>query len=87
MRTGADRADLRELLDLPEAPSYLPELMAAKAEAEHAPLAGPSIERLTEDVIKLQSVLDDAEAVSELPDRPTADAALHDLLVRVRLSV
>jgi predicted nucleotidyltransferase len=83
MRTGEVQADLREL---PGGPSYLPELMAAKAEAEHAPLDGPSGERLAEDVTRLQATLDEAEAASSLPDRPTAEPALHDLLVRARLA-
>jgi hypothetical protein len=88
MRTGVVQADLRELVqELPEAPSYLPELMAAKAEAEHGALEGPSGERIAEDVARLRAALDEAEAVSELPDRPTAEAALNELLIRVRLSV
>lgn len=86
MRTGVVQADLRELLDLPEAPAYLPELMAAKAEAEHASLDGLSGERLAEDVAGLQAALDDAEAASTLPDRPAAEPGLHDLLIRARLS-
>jgi len=53
---------------------------------EHAPLDGPSWDQLTADVMRLQSVLDEAEAVSQLPDRPSAEPALHDLLVRARLS-
>jgi predicted nucleotidyltransferase len=86
MRTGVVQADLRSLLELPEAPAYLPELMAAKAEAEHGALEGPSRELLAEDVAGLQTKLDEAEVVAELPDRPTAEAGLHDLLLRVRLS-
>ena len=68
------------------APAYLPELMAAKADAEHAPLEGPGMDQLTNDVMRLQSVLDEAEAVSTLPDRPSAEPGLHDLLVRAHLS-
>jgi hypothetical protein len=83
MRTGIVQADLREL---PGGPPYLGELMAAKAEAEHAPLDGPSDEQLAADVTRLQSVLAEAEAVSELPDRPSAEAGLNDLLIRTRLS-
>ncbi|MFF0344428.1 DNA polymerase beta superfamily protein [Kribbella sp. NPDC004875] len=83
MRTGVVQADLRELLD--GAPAYLPDLMAAKAEAEHAPLEGPSGEQLSEDVSRLQAALDEAEATSVLPDRPTAEPGLHDLLVHARL--
>jgi hypothetical protein len=33
----------------------------------------------------LQASLDQAEADSRLADRPTAEPALHDLLVRARL--
>ncbi|HEY3557733.1 MAG TPA: nucleotidyltransferase domain-containing protein [Kribbella sp.] len=82
MRTGVVQADLRELAG---GPPYLRELMAAKAEAEHAPLDGPTEGQLAADVARLQSVLDEAEAVSRLPDRPVAEAGLHDLLVRTRL--
>ena len=45
----------------------------------------PSGERLAEDVSRLQAALDEAEAASFLPDRATAEPALHDLLVRARL--
>lgn len=82
MRTGVVQANLREL---PGGPSYLPELMAAKAEAEHAPLDGPSQDRLAADVARLQGELDEAEAASTLPDRPSAEPALHELLVSARL--
>jgi predicted nucleotidyltransferase len=86
MRTGVVQADLRELVqELPEAPAYLPELMAAKAEAEHGALEGPSGERIAEDVARLRAALDEAEAVTGLPERPVAEPALHDLLIRVRL--
>ncbi|TDW14947.1 nucleotidyltransferase domain-containing protein [Kribbella kalugense] len=83
MRTGVVQADLRELSG---GPSYLPDLMSAKAEAEHAPLDGPSHDRLAADIARLQTELDVAEAASKLPDRPSAEPALHDLLVRTRLS-
>ncbi|WP_350278236.1 nucleotidyltransferase domain-containing protein [Kribbella sp. HUAS MG21] len=83
MRTGEVQADLREL---DAGPSYLPELMAAKAEAEHAPLDGPTREQLAADVLRLHGVLDEAEAVTGLPDRPAAEPGLHELLVRARLS-
>jgi predicted nucleotidyltransferase len=84
MRTGVVQADLRELM-LPEAPAYLPDLMAAKAEAEHSPLEGLESERIAEDVARLRAALDEAEAVTELPDRPTAEPALNDLLIKARL--
>ncbi|WP_433018468.1 nucleotidyltransferase domain-containing protein [Kribbella sp. CA-294648] len=85
MRTGEVQADLRKLVDLPEAPAYLPDLMTTKAEAEHAPLVGLHMEQLDRDVTTLQAMLNQAETDSKLPDRPTADAALHDLVVRARL--
>jgi predicted nucleotidyltransferase len=86
MRAGEVQADLQQTTNLvAEAPGYLGELMAAKAEAEHGPLTGPSRDRLERDVVALQAALDQAETDSKLADRPTADAALHDLLVRTRL--
>ena len=87
MRTGVVEADLRPLLELPEAPAYLPDLMAAKAEAEHGGFTGPDDEQLERDVIELQATLDRAEAESVLPDRSSADAALNDLLIRSRLAL
>ncbi|HEY0473741.1 MAG TPA: nucleotidyltransferase domain-containing protein [Kribbella sp.] len=86
MRAGVVQADLRELREtVGEAPAYLGELMAAKAEVEHGPLTGLSRERLEGDVAVLQAALDQAELESKLADRPTSAAALHDLLVRTRL--
>jgi uncharacterized protein len=77
---------LRQLSDVvPEAPAYLGELIAAKTEAEHAPLEGVARATLEQDVAGLQATLDQAEADSRLADRPTAEPALHDLLVRARL--
>lgn len=86
MRTGVVQADLRQLAELAEAPAYLGELMAAKAEAEHGPLVGPPLEQLERDVTALHAALDQAEADSKLAERPTADVALHEFLVRTRLS-
>jgi hypothetical protein len=70
---------------VPEAPAYLGDLIAAKTEAEHAPLQDVDRATLEEDVAGLQATLDQAEADSRLADRPTAEPALHDLLVRARL--
>ncbi|TDO46162.1 hypothetical protein EV643_11114 [Kribbella sp. VKM Ac-2527] len=39
--TAAGRYEVRPLLELPEAPGYLPDLMAVKAEAEHGGFKGP----------------------------------------------
>lgn len=83
MRTGEVQADLRELVG---GPAYLPELMAAKAEVEHGPVEGPSAEVVERDVVRLQVLLDEAEAASRLPEVPSAAPALNDLLVRTRLA-
>jgi uncharacterized protein len=75
MRTGEVQADLREL---PGRPAYLAELMAAKAEAEHAPLRGLSVAVLSHDVAALQAALDEAEVASRLPNcpRPRRDCTI-----------
>jgi predicted nucleotidyltransferase len=86
MRAGEVQADLRVLRTaVGESPEYLGELMAAKAEVEHGPVAGPSRDRLERDVMALRETLDQAEIESKLADEPTAAARLHDLVVRTRL--
>jgi predicted nucleotidyltransferase len=84
MRTGEVQAHLPTLADQLEAPGYLSELMAAKAEREHGPaeIDHASVEA---DVERLHTALDEAQAGSALPDAPTAQDALHDLVVRLRL--
>ncbi|MFB7511400.1 nucleotidyltransferase domain-containing protein [Streptomyces broussonetiae] len=84
MRSGEVQAHLPTLLDEAEAPGYLPELIAAKAEREHG-RAGVGHARVEADVERLHTVLDEAQAVSVLPDAPGAYDALHDFVVRVRL--
>ncbi|WP_233508357.1 DNA polymerase beta superfamily protein [Spongiactinospora gelatinilytica] len=77
MRTGEVVADVTRLYE--GAPPYLPELVAAKREAEHgAPPAGAP------DAVRLTAELAEAEERSALPEAATAGPALHDLLVRVR---
>ncbi|CAL9377770.1 nucleotidyltransferase domain-containing protein [Streptomyces sp. enrichment culture] len=87
MRSGEVVAHLPTLCGtVGEAPAYLGELVAAKAEAEHAPAAGTDPERLRADVEALHRTLDEARAASPLPDAVTgAYDALHDLVVRARL--
>ncbi|MGZ0148094.1 DNA polymerase beta superfamily protein [Kribbella sp. WER1] len=46
---------------------------------------GPSGELLADDVARLHGVLDEAVAVSKLPDRPSVEAGLHELAVWVGL--
>jgi predicted nucleotidyltransferase len=84
MRSGEVRAHLPTLLDLVDAPAYVPELIAAKADQEHG-TASVDHARVEADVERLHAVLDEAQAASALPDAPSAHDALHDLVVRVRL--
>ena len=85
MRTGEIVVDLAALApghDLP----YVADLIDAKREGEHAALAGVvDRERLSADVARLGSTLEEAAEQSRLPEHPTAADALHDLVVRVRL--
>ncbi|MBZ3902724.1 nucleotidyltransferase domain-containing protein [Streptomyces griseiscabiei] len=85
MRSGEVRAHLPTLLpEIDEAPGYLPDLVAAKAAEEHGK-ADVDRERVAEDVERLQGVLDEEQALSVLPENPSAYDALHDFVVRVRL--
>ncbi|WP_200306011.1 nucleotidyltransferase domain-containing protein [Streptomyces adelaidensis] len=85
MRSGEVRAHLPTLLpEIDEAPTYLPDLVAAKAAQEHGK-AEVDQERVAQDVERLQRVLDEEQALSVLPENPAAYDALHDFVVRVRL--
>ncbi|AXL87860.1 nucleotidyltransferase [Streptomyces sp. CB09001] len=85
MRAGEVQPHLPTLLgEVDAAPDYLTELIAAKAEREHGD-AGVDHARVRADVERLHTVLDEAQAVSGLPDAPAAYDALHDFVVRVRL--
>ncbi|TVZ88921.1 hypothetical protein FB157_11431 [Streptomyces sp. BK340] len=77
------QARLPTLLEQVDAPGCLPELTAAKAEQEHGS-ADVEHARVAADVERLHAVLDAAQAASALPDAPSAHAALHDFVVRVR---
>ncbi|MFC7546905.1 DNA polymerase beta superfamily protein [Plantactinospora sp. GCM10030261] len=67
--------------------AYVPDLIAAKREAEHGPLPPGAAERLAVDLPRLRADLAVARDTSRLPDRPEPAAvdALHDLVVRTRL--
>ncbi|GAA0807478.1 nucleotidyltransferase domain-containing protein [Spirilliplanes yamanashiensis] len=83
MRTGELECDLGVLgADLP----YVPDLIAAKRLAEHGP--GPDPATLEPEVTRLRAELEAARDSSALPERPAPAAldALHELVVRVRLS-
>lgn len=84
MRTGEVQAHLPTLLQEVEAPGYLPELIAAKTEAEHGP-AAVDAESVRADVDALHATLDEAQAETSLPPEPSAAAALHDFVVRTRI--
>ncbi|WP_093801533.1 DNA polymerase beta superfamily protein [Streptomyces sp. Wb2n-11] len=86
MRSGEVQAHLPTLLAQVDAPAYLGELIAAKAEAEHGAAPGPDRDRLREDVDALHAVLDAAQAASRLPAEAAAYEQLDDLVVRARLT-
>ncbi|MEW9533197.1 nucleotidyltransferase domain-containing protein [Microbispora sp. NPDC049125] len=85
MRTGVLAADLTLMYD--EGPPYLPDLVAAKRDAEHGglPDGAPRKEELAGDLDRLTADLERARDASHLPDAPSAHTALHDLVVRARL--
>ncbi|SEH03337.1 hypothetical protein SAMN05444920_13555 [Nonomuraea solani] len=80
MRTGELVADLTSLYSY--GPAYLPDLVEAKRTAEHAP--APATPDLDTDVARMTAALEEARDSSPLPDRATAERALHDLVVRAR---
>lgn len=88
MRTGSVVAHLPTLIERESAPTYLPELIAAKAEAEHLGLdelaARPRPDQLEADVTALRARLDAAQRDTRLPEEPTAEAAINELIIRAR---
>jgi predicted nucleotidyltransferase len=90
LRTGRVEAHLPTLGSLvPEAPGYLAMLIDAKASGEHRSLVSvpdaPDADRIGTDLDRLFAVLDEAGEGSTLPEQPSAQPALHDLVVRTRL--
>jgi predicted nucleotidyltransferase len=84
MRTGQLETDLRVLgTRLP----YVPDLIAAKREAEHGPLPETAAQHLATDIARLRTELETARDTSPLPEHadPAALDDLHDLVVRTRL--
>lgn len=84
MRSGEVQPHLPTLTGEVGAPGYVPELITAKAEQEHG-AADVDHARVAADVERLHGVLDEAQAVSALPDAPTVHDALHAFVVRIRL--
>lgn len=85
MRSGEIQAHLPTLLGEVAAPGYLPELIAAKADAEHGRAVGAERHRLEADMAELRTALEEARSATSLPGAPTGYEALHDFVVRVRL--
>jgi predicted nucleotidyltransferase len=84
MRTGEVEANLARLDELAPRPG-VDELIARKREgAEKEPLEPGEAEHHRAVIEDMQRELKEAHDASTLPERPTAQAALHDLLVRVR---
>ncbi|HZX37674.1 MAG TPA: nucleotidyltransferase domain-containing protein [Streptomyces sp.] len=85
MRSGEVQAHLPTLLGEVDAPGHLPQLIEAKADAEHGPASGVDRGRMRAEAEALYGVLEEARLNSRLPDEPVAYHALRDFVVRVRL--
>lgn len=85
VRTGEIESSLVRLNEVYELP-YVPELIAAKREGgEEAAFGDGDLSFHEREYGRLRQMLEDAHATSTLPEAPLGKAALHDLLVRVRL--
>ncbi|MFG1679037.1 DNA polymerase beta superfamily protein [Nonomuraea sp. NPDC049269] len=82
MRTGELDADLTHLFGY--VPAYVPDLVAAKRNAEHG--RAPAITAAAGDVASLTASLEAARDSSPLPEAATVRDAMHDLVVRARLA-
>lgn len=88
MRTGVVVADLQVLDQEPPVLPYLQELIARKqalGERSELDATTQQLERWQADVGRLRDDLRRAAEASHLPETPTARAALHDYVVRLRL--
>lgn len=86
MRTGRVVASLPECNAEMRLP-YVDELIARKtAGPEHGVLADADVDVHRAEYLRLHDMLVDAAHRSSLPEDPTAHAALHDLLLRIRLA-
>ena len=85
MRSGEVEANLVRLNEIAKLP-YLPDLIALKlAGPEQGVLEDNSIAFYEAEKDRLIAELEQAGAESVLPEKPSARAALHDLLIRLRL--
>lgn len=85
MRTGEVVCDLGVL---GQKIAYVPELIAAKREAEHGPMPARAAAYLAADIPALRAELEEARDRSSLPQYadPAAVDTLHDLVVQTRLA-
>lgn len=85
MQTGEVQANLVTLNQEFKLP-YIAELVGMKqAVGEHSKLTEVDIEFHRSEFTRLQEMLDQAGASSQLPEAPSSRAGLNDLLVRIRL--
>jgi predicted nucleotidyltransferase len=86
MRTGTVESNLPRLNEEYRLP-YLPDLIARKLSgAEKSTLSDADLEFHRREFERLRGDLETAHSDSRLPETPPGRAALHDLLVRLRLS-
>jgi len=84
MRSGVVEANLRVLNDEFKLP-YIPDLIARKtAQAEKSTLSDADVDFHRGEYERLRAELEEAMNHSQLPEAPSARAALNDLLLRVR---
>ncbi len=86
MQTGEIEANLVRLNERFKL-SYIDELVALKLSGpEKSKLGDADFEFHEQEYTRLTRLLEEAQQASTLPDEPTGKPALHDLLLRVRLS-
>jgi predicted nucleotidyltransferase len=86
MQTGVVEANLGRLNEAARLP-YLDELIQRKvAGAEKERLIEADLDLHRGEYVRLREKLQQAHEASVLPEAPRCSAALHDLLVRLRLS-
>ncbi|HYN89355.1 MAG TPA: nucleotidyltransferase domain-containing protein [Ardenticatenaceae bacterium] len=85
MRTGQVEANLLRLNEEFKLP-YIPDLVARKlGGAEQAVLEDADVTMYQPEFVRLRRELEEASQQTHLPEVPAGRAALHDLLVRLRL--
>lgn len=85
MRTGEVEANLLKLNAAARLP-YIDELVARKLDGpEQSQLPAADLELHESEFARLIALLEESADKSRLPEAPTGKAALHDLLVRLRL--